>query len=441
MILLYFIRSWWEYLFGTRKSSVVAWRSALSSFSFRIPRGRSSSLSEAFIWLRHSLALAIRSGSDSFTPTSEVLVVDDLAFKERGRVAYVSAILGTNCTFIGLDALRANSLIFKIRSLLYFSFLLIFLFPWVFLSSRRASFSLIIYDLIVLFLLDRSIARSSVRRIVWFGAFEKGSPLLIDWFRRYRGIEVTIVPSTNPLRNFYRHVVADKVVLTAPFQQQEVESGLAEGWVYKECVWWPPYGYERMLGVAGRSVQRGVIGFLSSGNWLRRELGKDQLDPTWEQAEEVALRWCQTIVHSRQDVALRVFLHPLEKRDPELLARSLAHYEALGIPSTDIVSDRGGIAHPELMDVAVAVYSSALFERLYAGYKGVFAQPGMAPGYFMNGSICNAIAHKEDEFQRLLGQALGQEEDAYFHSNGIDAYRAEGHPSGGRSETYLGAKW
>jgi hypothetical protein len=291
------------------------------------------------------------------------------------------------------------------------------------------------YDFIVLYFLDSLVSASSIRRIIWFGAFEKGTPLLIDWFRRYRGIEVTIVPSINPLRNFYRHVVADKVVLTAPFQQEEVESGLSEGWVYKECVWWPPYGHERMLEVAGRNVQRGVIGFMSSGNWLRRELGKDQLDPEWEQAEIMALRWCQLLVQRRQGVALRVFLHPLEKKDPSLLARALAHYGTLGIPATDIVSDRGGIAHPELMDVAVAVYSSALFERLYAGYKCVFVQPGMAPGYFMNGSIRNIIAHDETDFQRSLVRTLGQEEDAYFLSNGIDAYRRQGHPASLASAT------
>jgi len=429
MILLYFIRSWWEYLLGARKSSVVAWRSALSAFSFRIPRGRSSSFMEAFSWLRHALALALRNRNGSFSLTRDVLVVDDLALKERGRVAYVSEVLGSNVAFIGFDSLRSSSLLERVVLLVNYLILLVIAIPAIFLSSRRASFSLILYDFIVLFLLDSAVAGSSVRRIIWFSAFEKGTPLLIDWFRRYRGIEVTIVPSTNPLRNFYRHVVADKVVLTAPFQQEEVESALAEGWVYKECVWWPPYGHERMLEVAGRNVQRGVIGFLSSGNWLRRELGKDQLDPTWVEAENEALMWCLALARSRPDIVVRVFLHPLEKKDAALLARSLAHYGALGIPSADIVSDRGCIAHPELMDVAVALYSSALFERLYAGYKGVFAQPGMAPGYFMNGSIRNIIAHDEADFLRLLMQTLGQEEDAYFLSNGIDAYRVQGHPA------------
>jgi hypothetical protein len=383
---------------------------------------------EAFSWLRHALALALRNRNGSFSLTREVLVVDDLALKERGRVDYVSEVLGSNVAFIGFDSLQSSSLLEMLVLLVNYLILLVIAIPAIFLSSRRASFSLIIYDFIVLFLLDSAVAGSSVRRIIWFGAFEKGSPLLIDWFRRYRGIEVTIVPSTNPLRNFYRHVVADKVVLTAPFQQEEVEE-LAPGWVFSECVWWPPYGHERMRAVAGRAVERGVIGFLSSGNWLRRELGKDQLDAAWVDAEETVLRWCQAFVRERQGTRFRVFLHPLEKRDADLLARSIAHYTRLGMAAEDIISDRGGIAHPELMEIAVTVYSSAMFERLYAGYKGVFAQPGMAPGYFMNGPIRSIITHDGSSFQGLISDALGQDEDAFFRSKGIGAYRATGHPA------------
>jgi hypothetical protein len=427
MILLYFIRSWWEYLLGTRKSSVVAWRSALSSFSFRIPRGQAGSGRQVLNWIVFAIALSQRKPGGR--PTEGLLVLDDYPKKADARKKYVSTIIGHEVSFISYYSIKKTQQKISIIRLVKILILIILLLPYLIYSKKRASIALVIYDFIMLELLDELVKGTPVKRIIWFGAFEKGSPLLIDWFRRYRGIEVTIVPSTNPLRNFYRHVVADKVVLTAPFQQEEVESALAEGWVYKECVWWPPYGHERMLEVAGRNVQRGVIGFLSSGNWLRRELGKDQLDPTWVEAENEALMWCLALARSRPDIVVRVFLHPLEKKDAALLARSLAHYGALGIPSADIVSDRGGIAHPELMDVAVALYSSALFERMYAGYKGVFAQPGMAPGYFMNGSIRNIIAHDEADFLRLLMQTLGQEEDAYFLSNGIDAYRVRGHPA------------
>jgi hypothetical protein len=438
MILLYFIRSWWEYLLGTRKPSVVAWRSALSSFSFRIPRGQAGSARQVFNWMVFAIALSQRKPGGR--PAGEILVLDDYPKKADARRKYVSTIFGEDVSFISYYSICIVRHRISIIKLVKIFSLIILLFPYLIYSNKRASIALVIYDFIMLELLDELVKGSPVKRIIWFGAFEKGTPLLIDWFRRYRGIEVTIVPSTNPLRNFYRHVVADKVVLTAPFQQEEVGSGLSEGWVQKECVWWPPYGHERMLEVAGRKVQRGVIGFMSSGNWLRRELGKDQLDPEWEQAEITVLRWCQLLVQRRQGVALRVFLHPLEKKDPTLLARALAHYGTLGIPATDIVSDRGGIAHPELMDVAVALYSSALFERLYAGYKCVFAQPGMAPGYFMNGSIRNIIAHDEADFQMLLVQALGQEEDAYFISNGMDAYRMQGHPAGVRSAAFHSAK-
>jgi hypothetical protein len=426
MILLFFIRSWWEYLLGSRRSSVVAWRSALSPFSFRVPRGQGGSPDQVLNWIRFAVGLSQR--TVVFKPSLEMLVLDDYPKKRKSRLDHISSIIQSPGDYVSYYDIRPFEKRINIKIIFNFLFFIICLLPYLVFSRNRVYHSLLVYDMVMLHLLDDVVRGSPVQRIIWFGAYEKGTPLLIDWFRRYRGIEVTIVPSTNPLRNFYRHVVADKVVLTAPFQQEEVEE-LAPGWVFSECVWWPPYGHKRMLAVAGRAVERGVIGFLSSGNWLRREQGKDQLDAAWVDAEETVLRWCQAFVRERQGTRVRVFLHPLEKRDADLLARSIAHYTRLGMAAEEIISDRGGIAHPELMEVAVTVYSSAMFERLYAGYKGVFAQPGMAPGYFMNGPIRSIITHDGPSFQELITDALGQDEDAFFRSKGIGAYRAKGHPA------------
>jgi hypothetical protein len=426
MILLYFIRSWWEYFLGSRRSSVVAWRSALSPFSFRVPRGQGGSPVQVMNWVRFAVVLSQR--KVVFEPSLEMLVLDENLKMRNSRLDHVSRIIREKGEFISYYDIRPFDKGMDISLLFNSLFFVLCLLPYLVLSRNRALHALLVYDLVMLHLLDDAVCGSPVKRIIWFGAYEKGTPLLIDWFRRYRGIEVIIVPSTNPLRNFYRHVVADKVVLTAPFQQEEVEE-LAPGWVFSECVWWPPYGHERMRAVAGRAVEPGVIGFLSSGNWLRRELGKDQLDASWADGEETVLSWCQAFARERQGTRVRVFLHPVEKRDADRLARSIGYYTRLGVAAEDIISDRGGIAHPELMEVAVTVYSSAMFERLYAGYKGVFAQPGMAPGYFMNGPIRSIITHDGSTFRELISDALGQDEDAFFRSKGIGAYRAKGHPA------------
>lgn len=429
MMLLYFIRTFAEYLFGARKASVVAWRSTLAPFSFRVARGRERSFATVLFWFRTTMGVVLRNRPVPAAPALEHLAIEDLPVDGEGRRRYVEERLGRPCAFLALNDLAPASFGQRIGLLLQVAGLYLFLFPLIlFGGCRRASIGLIPIDLVRLCLLVRVLKGGPARDVTWFYGYEKGTALMVLCLMERCGVQVRVVPSPNPIRNFYTHVVASTFVFTIPFQEDEARQ-LREGWWVGDTIHWPMYRTDRIRLTAGRPTAPATVGFASSGNWLRRRIGKNQIGDDFEKSEEEALSWCMAFARKRPDVRVLIFLHPLERR-PEHVAMSREHFGRWGFNGTDIMTDVAMGQHPELMDVGVALYSSALFERMHAGYKGVFAQPGMPADYFL-GAINKVVARDEAAFHALLNEALACDALAFFGRHGMDAYRWDhGHGEG-----------
>lgn len=421
MILLFYIRTFVAYAFGLRKEAIVAWRSTLSPFSFRFGRGRERSFSEVFRWCRVALGIILRKRPAPARPTRSWLAVEDVPGEGEGRKNYVEARVGEPCDFLAMNELAPTSTGQRIGLLLQVAVLYLFLAPLILFSGRRrASIGLVPVDFVRLCLLVRSMERGPVRNIVWFHGYEKGTALLVLYLIEHGGQKVRIVPSPNPIRNFYTHVVASTFVFTIPFHQDEYRV-LRDGWAVEGTDSWPMYRTERIRAVAGRTTEPGTVGFVSSGNWLRGRIGKNQIGADFDANEEEAMRWCVAFAKARPGTTMKVFLHPLERR-PEFLEDSMQHFLDLGVDAEAIQTNVPMGLHPEKMDVAVALYSSALLERLHAGYKAIYAQPGMPPDYFMSGAITGLIASDEAAFHALLERTLACSAQEFFARPGLAAY-------------------
>ncbi|MBK9176744.1 MAG: glycosyltransferase family 2 protein [Flavobacteriales bacterium] len=422
MMLLFFIRTFAEFLLGRKKGSAVAWRSSLAPFSFRFARGRERSFRSVWLWFRVTMGVVLRKRPVPAAPRTALLALDDVPDNGEGRQRYVEARTGRPCSFVALNDLAPEYTAQRIGLLIQVGVLYMLLLPLIlFGGRRRASIGLIPVDFVRLCLLERALRGGPVREIIWFYGYEKGTALMIWFLIRRRGIQVSVLPSPNPIRTFYSHVVASRFIFTAPFQSDEYRL-LRKGWVVGDTVHWPMYRTDQIRLTAGRATVMATVGFISSGNWLRSHIGKNQVGANFDANEEQALGWCNSFARNHQDVSVRIFLHPLEKR-PEYLSLSLAHFGRMGFAPGAIMVDTAAGQHPECMDVGVTLYSSALLERLHAGYKGVFAQPGMPADYFMGGSITNIIAHDEAAFHLLLDQVLACPTDRFFELYGLREYR------------------
>ncbi len=420
MMLFYFIRTFAEYLFDTRKGSVVAWRSTLAPFSFRFSRGREHSFVTVWSWFRTTMGVILNNRSVPLAPATEHLAIEDVPGDGEGRRRYVEERLGRPCEFIALNDLTPSSFAQRIGLLVQVAGLYLFLMPFIlFGGRRRASMGLIPVDFVRLCLLVRTLKGCPVRDITWFYGYEKGTALMILCLLDRCGVRVRIVPSPNPIRNFYTHVVASTFVFTMPYQEEEALA-LQAGWWVKDTMHWPMYRTDKIRLTSGRATVPTTVGFVSSGNWLRRQIGKNQIGAHFDKSEEQVLSWCMTFARSRPDVSMRIFLHPLERR-PEHVGMSREHFGRWGFAPQDIMTDVAMGQHPELMDVGVSLYSSALLERMHAGYKGVFAQPGMPENYFL-GAINNVVARDEAGFHALLDDALALGPAEFFERHGICNY-------------------
>lgn len=421
MMLLYFIRTFAEYLFGLRQGSVVAWRSSLAPFSFRIARGREKSFGTVWAWCRIAVGVVLRNRPAPPRPTLPSLAIDDRPDHGTERLRYVELCTGHPAGFLALNDLAPTSYPQRIGLLLQLAGLYLFLSPLIlFGGGRRAAIGLIPADFVRLCLLVRSLKDGPVREVTWFYGYEKGTALMTLCLIERCGVKVRVVPSPNPIRNFYTHVVASTFVFTIPFQEDEARR-LRPGWSVGDTLHWPMYGTDRIRSVAGRPTAAATVGFVSSGNWLRTVIGKNQIGDDFEASEETVLAWCMTYRELRPDVQVKVFLHPLERR-PEYREQALAHFGRWGFRAEDIMTDAPMGRYPELMDVGVTLYSSALFERMHAGYKGIFAQPGMPEEYFL-GAINNVVARDESGFHTLLNEALLHDAESFFAAYGITDYR------------------
>lgn len=407
---------------GNGAASIVR-RSLMHPFSFRVPKGEGARFGRVWIWMRRTVGLVLRRRTLKPLHARPWMAVDEAATSGPLRMHYLHARTGEEAGFLALEDLAVRGgLLQRLGLLLQVAALYVVLAPWLlFGGERRASIGLIPYDMVRLALMDQLLRGSGVRRLVWFNAYEKGTALFAWYFMR-QGLELYILPSPNPVRNFYRHTVCSTFVLTAPFQEEEYAE-LRKGWVVERTVHWPMFGGEELAAVAGRATTPRTVGFLSSGNWIRARIGKPQISDMFLDAEDTALRWCLSYVAKRPDVRLSVLLHPVEKRRADRLAACLDYYASLGFAREAIVTDVMTNRHPELIDVGVCLYSSALFERMFAGYKGVFAQPDMPHDYFMHGAIDRVVAHDEEGFHAMLDDALARSAEDFFAHHGLEAYR------------------
>ncbi len=425
MRLLFLIGTFLEYLFRGRHGSVVAWRSALSPFSFRVPQGEERSFGRVWTWMRRTVGLVLRTWPPPPKPVLTQLAVDWSAKEAGSRTSYLEDRTHIPSGFLALEDLVPTGFLQRVALMLQVLLLYMLLLPLlIFSGRRRASIGLIPFDFVRLCLMDDLLKGAPVKGLTWFCAYEKGSALYAWYFISERGLTMTVVPSPNPIRNFYTHVVASTFVLTIPFQEDEYNV-LRAGWEVKNTLHWPMYGTEGFVHVGGRTTANGVIGFLSSGNWLRRQIGKNQISDLFFQAEEEAMRWCLSFQTAHPEFTMQVLLHPVEKNKPERLELCLGYYKELGFTRDAIVTDVVTREHPELLDVAVSLYSSATFERMHGGYKGLFAQPGMPGDYFMSGDITNIIARDETSFHAMLLDAMQRSAEDFFRHHGLQAYRWE----------------
>lgn len=424
-IILFFFKNVILYF---KKSERIALENLLHKFSFRYNAVEKKSILSVPRGLKRSLVLLFSDSDDENLNQAnefQILVLDGTAKDFYGRCKYLKNILDRPFIYYP----RSNSpsrisLIEKVMFSLVLIFMSIALFFFSLFAKVRANVGLIPVELVEHFFLINFIKRrTQLKTVIVFCAYEKDIPFLSSYMIQKLKLEVQIVPSSNPIKNFYQSGISSIFTFTLPSQKMEFES-VKKSWIYKETVFWPPFGYEDVLEQinTGKKAVNHSIGFFSSGNWLREREKHGSLGLNEREAERFLLDSLRKFFLQYRECRLTIYLHPLEKSS-RFLDDSIHFFKnKFGDHVEFAPFDMPSAKNFDRVDLGISVYSSTMFQRLFAEMKVLFAPFTMPYNYFSDIRLESISIRNQACFNETLLKILGMSTADYFKEFNLEEY-------------------
>ena len=261
------------------------------------------------------------------------------------------------------------------------------------------------------------------------------APYLIDhnWsylLLREQGIRVTKLPSPGPLATHHDILFADELVVSTPYQLEEVEA-LPNIHVEKINKWLLESAFlyiDRYIEMDKEPPSK-TVAFYSHGGWLRLAQGHTDDGLNIPAAEKRLLEHLATFVKAHPDFKVLIYPHPREKKD-EVWERTQSFYASFfqDLPFEIVPKDTRTTESFEQADIAVASFSTILYERIFCGYKTLIGNFGIA-GFPMTNSSLEAICFDtEVALHSQLNALSSMSRDEYFETYGLTEYRYSTYP-------------
>lgn len=315
--------------------------------------------------------------------------------------------------------------------------LLLNLLPFAVMQSFRAMFSpyrqgvaLSIAEVVEIAYILHYIKVNKIKRVYDFVPYEIDSNFMYIIFQE-SGIEMVKVPSSGPLATHHKILLADEVVFSTPYHLEELQK-FRDSFRVKNVLAWPPeraFQYYPKYKNDPPAAAPATLGFYSHGEWLRRLEKHSAYGGRIGEAEETILKYLGRYVSEHPHIRLIVFPHPREMR-PDVAAQMKSFYlKAIGHERFEIAQFTGGTTqHFDKADLAVAAFSTILYERLYCGYKTLIGN--MAIGEFpMNASPLNNICFRTYEgMSNLISEYSSKPVAHFFEQTRLEPFRAIHYP-------------
>jgi len=319
------------------------------------------------------------------------------------------------------------TLLDKVVCFILNSFLCIFCLMVSLFKKDASKLSILCLELTESTILLSNLLKYKTKYVYYFSAYEKDSNF-IALLMQTNHIFCHKIPSSNPIKNFYAKVIADKFSFTAPFQINEYPS-LKANWNVKEFDLWPNMGFQNLQEhIIERKGNAPInsIGIFTRGIWLRKLRGDSFLGVGEDDAEVMMLNELKNFLCANSHITVvYILLHPTEKKTEEQFLQTKAYYENLfsgvnvvftdpKLPSYDLFN---------LFDVGITSLSSVVFERLYCGYKCLLAPINLRVKLYEDANLENIIVNKSSEFADKLLEISTLSNEDYFLRYHLENYR------------------
>ncbi len=242
---------------------------------------------------------------------------------------------------------------------------------------------------------------------------------------RERGYRVIKVPSSVPLAIHNWVLMADAVVLTTPYQVEESKR-FKHTFRVKEIYRWLPEKlpeYEKLYFPNPPKTQPKTLGFYSHGEWHRGKDNKSVFGHRIGVTERKILNYLGRFTEQHPEYILRVFPHPREREDADLMRQF--YQREIGHDRFEISVTSGGTSnHFHDCDIAVVVFSTILYERLFCGFKTFIGNSDIQE-FPMNRSSLESICFRTfEELSSLILRYSDVDNPTFFQQTGIADYES-----------------
>ena len=347
------------------------------------------------------------------------------AFELRDR--YIKTYSGEDCSAF----ISKNDLIYFLSIYLAFFYVVILISSFIpiffisLFSKNKFHFPLMIQEFIETIQLVYLVKTHHISKIHYFCIYERDSNICAFILMKL-GVYINKIPSEVPLCFFNKTIIANELSFCFAYQKEEFDVFTKTMFVEKTNLWAP----EQILNAPKRFLTPHKneknsmydIGFFSSGNWLRTQLGDIDLGHNDKENEELILRGLIDYAQ-KNNLKLRLFLHPLEKKcqhkeSSEVYYKEFLQHKNVTIADTSISSIEGF----DDINIGVSLYSTLMFERIYLGFKTILAPFDYSDFPIKQSSLNEICIHNMQQLYAKLDVNLKLTTIDFFEMNHLKSY-------------------
>lgn len=405
---------------------------SLNRLTFRLPENSRNDIFIIFRLYKRIMTSIFNSRiAVKFISDNPVAIFDNSSKSKELRIDYVEKLAGDKIgVFTGKDKLLGY-INFQ-QATVDFVFLVITIIPLFLLSAcnrDKSKYPLLAIEFLECFHLVLLFKNNNIHKVHYFCIYERDANICAYVLMKH-GIFVNKIPSEVPLFFWNKIIVSDSLSICFKYQEEELSFfkdtmfiNKLEHWVPENAFLAPARYYKR-----GKNNINNTIGFYSSANWLREYKGDVDLGENGKINEELLLKYLIDYVNLNKQLSLVIYRHPLEKQK-QFLELSQKYYADKVNGSTILLAEteKRSADYFDEVELAVALYSTVLFERIFFGFKTLLMPLGHNDFFTNSSSFSSICAKNREELYQKITANLAISNEEYFIKNelvnySVDAY-------------------
>ncbi len=304
-----------------------------------------------------------------------------------------------------------------------FVFCIVFL-PTLLFKKRRINLSLLIAEISGCTALLFQIRKHKIKTLHYLSI-----PEIDSNFTAYvlikSSVYVNKITSSNPITFSNKIMITNSLALSCKYQEEEVVF-YNETMFYEKIENWIPFSafsYIDKYLYKDFFIPKNSLGLYSSAGFIRHYLGDNNTEELLRN-EDILLMALAEFLVNRKDIHLTIFLHPLEKKNIDIEIVSKDYYRKM-FSGIDIAFSPKEIGTTDLfasVSLAISIYSTVSFERLFCGFKSIFFNADMDNFPTPDSALNNVCAKNRDTLFSLIENNIDLAESNFFKNNNIQDY-------------------